>query len=317
MKKIIILLLFLNVFSCKKVQKGILEVNPNFTIEKKWSGDVLISDLNFAESINTSCKLSTPFFDRTENQIRADNLKCALSKIKYDYEILNSINTEIYIGNISSDVKLFIQNSLFKNKNIEDVKYQVMLYVEKDKIRSDSMIIYQSFNYLEALVVQEKYYYLNKNHIYTIDIVEDESGASVEKWEHYNINTNGKISLAKQEIFSSKVSNQVVDEKNIFWKGLYYFEASNRDEVKTIFNITINSLDNILVEVQDDGILNKYSNLKAEEINSEKIKITYNKSPDEMGVIYIEKSDNEYFISGNPIYFINPGNNEMPLKKIR
>lgn len=100
MRKIIILLLFLSVFSCKKVQKGILGVNPNYTIEKKWSGDVLISDLNFAKSVNTSCKLSTPFFDRTKNQIKSDNLKCALSKIKYDYEILNSINTGIYIGNI-------------------------------------------------------------------------------------------------------------------------------------------------------------------------------------------------------------------------
>ncbi|MBP1165176.1 hypothetical protein JOE44_002060 [Chryseobacterium sp. PvR013] len=103
----------------------------------------------------------------------------------------------------------------------------------------------------------------------------------------------------------------------IFWTGEYHFEASNRDEAKTIFNITINSLEDISVDVTEEGIKNTHSRLKAEEVNNQKIKIKYDNSSEDMGVIYIEKSDNNYFISGNPIYFINPVNNEMPLQKIK
>jgi hypothetical protein len=36
-----------------------------------------------------------------------------------------------------------------------------------------------------------------------------------------------------------------------------------------------------------------------------------------MGIIYIEKLDDEFFISGSPIYFINPGSDDRPLKKIK
>ena len=101
------------------------------------------------------------------------------------------------------------------------------------------------------------------------------------------------------------------------WKGKYYFEATKRDSAKTIFDITISSLEDITLTVIEEGVKNKYSHLKAEEVDNEKIKITYDNSSDDMGVIYIKKSDNDYFISGNPIYFINPGNNEMPIQKVR
>ncbi|WP_426477695.1 hypothetical protein ACP3T3_21225 [Chryseobacterium sp. CBSDS_008] len=76
-------------------------------------------------------------------------------------------------------------------------------------------------------------------------------------------------------------------------------------------------MNDISVDVTEEGIINKYSNLNAEEVNHQKIKIKYDDSSDEMGIIYIEKSDDNYFISGNPIYFINPGNNEMPLQKMK
>lgn len=102
------------------------------------------------------------------------------------------------------------------------------------------------------------------------------------------------------------------------WNGTYHSEAINRDNAKTAFDVVIKSLDNISVNIDDDGSKESYSNIKTEIINKDKIKIIYNSSfEDEMGIIYIEKSDNKYYISGNPIYFINPGNNEMPLKKIQ
>lgn len=112
-------------------------------------------------------------------------------------------------------------------------------------------------------------------------------------------------------------SEKIIRTEDDSWKGTYHFEASNRDDVKTIFDITINSLEDILVNVTEEGVKNKYPNIKAEKVDTDKIKISYDQSSDDMGLIFIEKSDNEYYISGNPIYFINPGNNEMPLQKTK
>jgi len=129
-----------------------------------------------------------------------------------------------------------------------------------------------------------------------------------------------KIENSKKKILNTQQTQKVSDtikNNTDFWKGEYHFEASNRDEAKTIFNITINSLEDISIDITEEGTTNKYSNLRSEEVNTQKIKIKYDDSSDEMGVIYIEKSDDNYFISGNPIYFINPGNNEMPLQKIK
>lgn len=36
-----------------------------------------------------------------------------------------------------------------------------------------------------------------------------------------------------------------------------------------------------------------------------------------MGIIFLEKDENEYNISGEPIYFINPGSDNLQIKKIR
>ncbi|WP_336961355.1 hypothetical protein [Chryseobacterium contaminans] len=100
------------------------------------------------------------------------------------------------------------------------------------------------------------------------------------------------------------------------WKGTYHFEASNRDQIKTSYTIIINSLNDISIQINDDGDKVSYSHIKAEVLNDDNIKLAFDPSlEDEMGIIYIEKSDNTYLISGYPIYFINPGNNEMPLIK--
>ncbi|BFO66895.1 hypothetical protein [Chryseobacterium sp. KCF3-3] len=316
MKNLIILLSFLSIFSCKKAQENISK--PSFSqeisIDKNWNGDALISDLNFVKSINPTCKLKTTFFNRSEKQVEEDDSKCALSKIKFDYEKLNSLNKKSNIGKIASNIELFIKNTVPKSDNA-DLSYQTTLYIEKNKTTTDSIVIYQSFNFSEALTVKTKYYYLDKSEIHLLDIVEDESGTNVEKWEHYKINSLGKISLVQQKTFSK--DNNITKTDINFWKGEYHFEASNRDEAKTIFDITINSLNDISVDITEEGTKNKYSQLKAEQVNNTKIKINYDNSSEDMGTIYIEKSDNSYFISGSPIYFINPGNNEMPLQKLK
>lgn len=131
-------------------------------------------------------------------------------------------------------------------------------------------------------------------------------------------NNSAKTIFNDQKTIAPKnAKNDISKIKNDSWNGIYYFEASNRDNVKTIFDITIFSLENISLAVTEEGITNNYSSLKAAKIDNEKIKIDYDPSSDDMGTIYIEKSDDRFYISGNPIYFINPGNNEMPLKKIK
>ncbi|KMQ60087.1 hypothetical protein ACM46_17745 [Chryseobacterium angstadtii] len=316
MKNLVILLSFISIFSCKKAQENVSK--PPFpqetSIDKNWSGDVLISDLNFVSSINSTCKLNTTFFNRSEKQVEHDDAKCVLSKIKFDYDKLNSINKKNIIGKLNSNTELFIKNSVDKNNNA-DLSYQTTLYIEKNKTITDSIVIYQSFNYSEALIVKTKYYYLDKNEIYLLDVTEDESGANVEKWEHYKINFSGSVSLIKQNFFLK--DNNVTKTNIDLWKGVYHFEASNRDEAKTIFDIMINSLEDISLAVTEEGKKNNYSKLHAEEVNNGKIKINYDSSSGDMGTIYIERSDNNYFISGNPIYFINPGTDEMPLHKLK
>ncbi|AZA81931.1 hypothetical protein C1637_24710 [Chryseobacterium lactis] len=125
-----------------------------------------------------------------------------------------------------------------------------------------------------------------------------------------------QVDSKKTSPIENTQSSQKINESE--WQGTYHFETSNRDEAKTAFNVVIKSLDNISIHIDDDGDQENYSNIKAEIINKDKIKIIYNASfKDDMGTIYIEKSDDDFYISGNPIYFINPGNNEMPLNKIK
>jgi hypothetical protein len=118
----------------------------------------------------------------------------------------------------------------------------------------------------------------------------------------------------KSNVLSS--NTKVTLENNDDWTGTFYIEISNRDKIKTIFNITVKSLNNVSVSINEDGSNESYSNIKAEIVNEDKIKIIYNPTlEDEMGIIYLEKSDNSYFISGTPIYMINPGSNEREISK--
>jgi len=112
-----------------------------------------------------------------------------------------------------------------------------------------------------------------------------------------------------------KIKNQ--DSTDI-WKGKYYFEAKNKDDLKTSFEISIKQLDDISVKYSSDDN-NKpevYNHIVGELINPEKLKINFNINYDEMGIIFLEKDEDEFSISGEPIYFINPGNDNVSIKKI-
>jgi hypothetical protein len=102
------------------------------------------------------------------------------------------------------------------------------------------------------------------------------------------------------------------------WIGKYYTEAINKDDLKTSFDIQINSLQDVsLIYVSDGETAERYQNLKAIPINAQKIKIIFNKKYKNMGIIYLEKLGNEYRLLGEPVYFINPGNESLKLKKLK
>lgn len=77
----------------------------------------------------------------------------------------------------------------------------------------------------------------------------------------------------------------------------------------------MNAID--LVYISDSETPETYKNLKGELIDKDKIKIQFNKKYDELGIIYIQKEDGNYIISGEPISNINPGNEEYPIKKVK
>lgn len=109
---------------------------------------------------------------------------------------------------------------------------------------------------------------------------------------------------------------QLINDKE--WIGSYQFSAKNRDGMKTIFDIQIIKLTDITVKYSDGESRSKiYKNIKSRFVQKDKISIAFNPKDKEMGTICIEKVGNEFFISGSPIYFINPGNDDFPLKKIK
>ena len=75
MKNLIIILCLLSIFSCKKTQENINTNTKKNTLNREWQGDSLISDLNFINSIDRTCKLNDGFFERSDKQIKDDNLK--------------------------------------------------------------------------------------------------------------------------------------------------------------------------------------------------------------------------------------------------
>ncbi|PKF74952.1 hypothetical protein CW752_06575 [Chryseobacterium sp. PMSZPI] len=259
MKPFLALLLFLSILSCKKAQGNISNqiISNKITIDKNWNGDPLISDINFVNSIDASCKLNTPFFNRSEKQVKEDDAKCALSKIKFSYDKLDSINKKITVGRLSSEIELFIKKSSLKITNEADLNYQATLYIEKNKSISDSIIIYQSFNNAEALTVKTKYYYLEKNDIYLLDIVDNESGTSTEKWEHYKINAAGKISLVQQKLFTKGNKYEVLyfDNDNINDK-IDIQSKQNTEFSKFILSIYLSSLNKTIeIPILNNSIL--------------------------------------------------------------
>ena len=100
------------------------------------------------------------------------------------------------------------------------------------------------------------------------------------------------------------------------WAGTYYAEAKNKDHLKTSFYLSITATGNISLKYRADGEAeNVYKNLKAVTENPDKLKIVFNPKTGDMGVLYLEREDDDYYFSGQPVYFINPGSEQLLAKK--
>lgn len=106
-----------------------------------------------------------------------------------------------------------------------------------------------------------------------------------------------------------KISN--LNQENLKWEGTYSLELMNRDEIIISYSIDLKEDGGAFITYREDGEKSKFEGVYYME-SQYKIKVLYD---DE--TLYIEKSeDGNYFISGEPIYFINPGNEEYEIKKI-
>lgn len=134
MKYLVILMCFFTTFSCKKITNKSDKINSNqASINNQWNGDKLISDLDFVSQINTSCLLTSSYFNRSEEEVKQDNLKCVLSKINFDYSKLDSLKGKKIIGNLNNSLELYIEKTTPKNLENADIYNQVTLFVKKVK----------------------------------------------------------------------------------------------------------------------------------------------------------------------------------------
>lgn len=203
----------------------------------------------------------------------------------------------------NDDIEVFIVE--FKPNGDEHVEPIVSLFSYFQNKKIDSLIVYETIEWEGSL---KKRFIINKDK--SIKISEESEGSDVSE--------NGADTL----IVSKKVNVFNLSKTGFFssnkWNGKYYFESRNKDDLKTSFEISIMDLKNITIKyIGDDEPVEEYKNLVAKNISSNKIKIIFNKKYEENGYINIEKVDDKYYISGDLIYLINPGSDNLPLKKIK
>ena len=309
MKKIILLASIIVLISCKKEVGSVKsdKVKKNFNKEEKniVYGDSLISDSVFVHQVKNSSDVKLQ--------------RALLSKIKFNYDKFTSWTYDSIKQNKFGLLTLKFEKEDNKNSNAE-INTWIKLSIYKNNINVDKINVYKQENYSEALVTINNYFYIDsKLNLWILAVNEDEEGIKVKFWNYYKIDEeSGKVNLVKNN-FSSNLSIKNDDKEiNNSWGGKYFFERTNRDDLKTSFEISINNLKNIsLVYVSDGEKPETYNNTVGEMISNDKMKITFNKKYDDMGIVYIQKNGNNYIISGDPISSINPGNDEFPLKKTK
>ncbi|PQL93159.1 DUF3828 domain-containing protein [Apibacter adventoris] len=109
-----------------------------------------------------------------------------------------------------------------------------------------------------------------------------------------------------------------IEQKNIVtsWKGKYVYLAYDRDNYKNEYKINIKSYEDVrILNIIDNDTIKYKSKIISLQTNNGISEIALplisyqgdNKS--DVDTLYLKKEKASYFISGNPIYEINPGNN--------
>ncbi|MEP6803043.1 MAG: hypothetical protein ABI892_00865 [Flavobacterium sp.] len=236
MKRIIILVVSLILFSCKDSKLKESKNTNDFIISNLWIGDSIISNLDFINDINNSCKINGSFFNRSKNEIEHDNANCVLSKIKFDYSSLEGLfQKSLSIGK-NSFIDLVVEKTIPKNINNGDSYFELTLFSIKNGQRQDSIIIYKTVNFSDALVADTKYFHINNNNkIFLLDITEDETGAKVESWQSYKIDKkSGKVTLLKNYIPKNNQTQKDILAKIDLtkWEGIYWLRPFEENSEK-------------------------------------------------------------------------------------
>lgn len=194
------------IISCNKIKEdkvGIetnTEIKKQFTIAFNYKGDPLIGDLDFVKSIDSTCRIDGSYYEQTKEESKADKERCVLNKIKFNYESLQKLKTRILVDSLNGGIKLYIQKSTptIKERKNADIYEQAKLYVERNNVITDSLVIYHEINSMEGMVAMVKYHYFDRSTIYLLDLAESEEGTEVSKWQKYKVNENGKIVLTDE-----------------------------------------------------------------------------------------------------------------------
>jgi hypothetical protein len=95
------------------------------------------------------------------------------------------------------------------------------------------------------------------------------------------------------------------------WAGTYYAEAKNKDNLKTSFNLNIAAAAITLKYASDGEAAITYKNVKATAETPTKLKLIFDTTNGAMGTLCLEQEDKEYYFTGEPVYFINPGTGQL------
>ncbi len=261
---------------------------------------------------------------KTKNEIE-NKLKLPFSSSDLNYKIKDKNGYYIYdegfkkdeLGRISRVKGIFSKENIklklieYKPLGDENTEPIVYLYSFVSNKKVDSLKIHETVEWEGSIYIR---FILNKKLEVKISNEEFFSENEIKKEEFiYTINRKGIFTKTKNKLVINKYKS------NNIWKGKYFFEIRNKDNLLTRFIININNVNNIEVKHVSDGNKEEiYSNLSLIKQESENIiKIIFNSKYEEMGEIYLEKSGNSYIISGKAISFINPGNDQYEIKKIK
>lgn len=188
---------FISIYAGAKT-KNISEKNAHINKIEIYQGDRHISEKGFVKKIDSTCAVINPYGSgKTQKEVDNERAKCILSKMTFNYKkTINEmkLNEKLYLPSING-VNIFLKKTKSSNnRSIEDMGVEVKLFTEVNNQVVDNIISYYEIYDINGYYVEFQYYFINK-FIYILKVDVDEEGTSVDFWEKYSINKNGKLNL--------------------------------------------------------------------------------------------------------------------------